>query len=416
MFRDTLLGLGLALYPATQLRLDGVPLGMGEVFLNAWLALSVAVQLTRGSHPGNTALWHVVTFWSVIALAESIGLVSGLATELFQDVMAMLHDVFAYSLMLALGTMLSLELAGSRRRRRVCWLVTGLSTVVLVAQLIGGFVVQPLSGVNVWFFDRFCGWSNDANQLGFVAAFLTVTSLYLAQTASSITHTAAALVCTAVAFLVGILTKSDSFVVSLLVGASIWVMLTAFIWIRTLEMGPTLRGAAVLFGLLGVPLMAAAFAPFASAAMERIEGRSEAVYEADGQGDTRLELWTEAIERGVHSGFIGLGPGPQLTSKSYKRPPPSKFESHNTPLELFSQGGLLAIGVFIWLCLSALRGAWRARLPGMAALMCTFVTFCMFHFLARHPIFWFGVIFCLLESAHAMEMVGPRARLRGLMP
>src|SRR5690606_14715403 len=137
--------------------------------------------------------------------------------------------------------------------------------------------------------------------------------------------------------------------------------------------------------------------------------------EADGQGDTRLHLWQEAIERGLYSGFIGLGPGPQLTSKSYKRPPPDKFEAHNTPLDLFSQGGLLAIGAFFWLCLSTFRDAWRARLPGMAALVCGFATFSMFHFVVRHPFFWFGVVICLLESARAMAAgggaVGSRARV-----
>ncbi|MBV1797534.1 O-antigen ligase [Siccirubricoccus sp. G192] len=399
MYRDALLGLGLALYPATQLRLDGVPLGFGEFFLIAWLGLSAMGRFLRGPGPGNPALRRIAVFWALLGLAESIGLLSGLAGELFQDVSGMLHDVFAYSLMLALGMMISLELADARRRRRACWLVTGLGAAFLFLQLAGGFGLLPLPGLEYWNYDRFRGWSENPNQLGFVVVFPTFASLYLIQTARSVGETAAGLVCAGVALAVGIATKSDSFVVALLIGGSVWVAITALAWSRTLEAGVTLRGASVLFGLLAVPLAAAAFAPFAAATLERIEESSEAVYSNNDQGDTRLDLWQEALKRGVYSGFIGLGPGPQLVSKSFKLPPPNKWEAHNTLLDLFVQGGLLAVGAFVWLSLSTFRDVWRARLAGMAGLLCGLLAFSMFHLIVRQPVFWFGLVLCLLESA-----------------
>ena len=109
----------------------------------------------------------------------------------------------------------------------------------------------------------------------------------------------------------------------------------------------------------------------------------------------------EAIHKGLESKLLGFGPGPHLTSKSYKRPPPDKFEAHNTTLDLFTQGGIVAGLLFVSLCAFAFTKAWRAALPALAALAFGFAVFSMFHFVIRHPIFWFGAVLCLLEAAHA---------------
>jgi O-antigen ligase len=386
----------------------GLPLGASELLLSAWLLLAATAQLAGGRIATNPALGRLVIFWTMLALAQATALVGGLARDLFQDVAAMLHDMTAYLLMMAIGIMLALELHDARRRRGAVWAFVGLSTAVLILQLVSGLGLNLLPGVDCWFYDRFRGWSENPNQLGFFVAAVTFTALHLAEGAPSSAERVVALTCAAVAGLAGVLTRSDSFVVSLLIGASVWVALTAVVWFRTLRTGLVLRGAAVLFALLSIPLAAAAFAPFAAAALERIEETSASLYNDNEQGETRLELWIEALDRGYQSGLIGFGPGPQLTSKAYKRPPPAKFEAHNTFLDLFVQGGLVALAAFIWVCASAVRGAWRARLAGMLALVCALTAFGAFHFVVRQPIFWFGVVICLLEAGRLVVAPGPR--------
>jgi len=59
----------------------------------------------------------------------------------------------------------------------------------------------------------------------------------------------------------------------------------------------------------------------------------------------------------------------------------------------------LALIAIAWLYATLLLVTARARLPALAALSCAFVVFSMFHFIIRHPIFWFGVVLCLLEAA-----------------
>ena len=135
-------------------------------------------------------------------------------------------------------------------------------------------------------------------------------------------------------------------------------------------------------------------------AIDRLQAKSDALYNEDGQGDLRFALWGEAYHKGMSAGLLGLGPGPHLTkTKAWKLPPPAKFESHNTPLELFVQGGLLAVLNLALLYASLLLATTRAGLPALAALSCAFVVFSMFHFIIRHPIFWLGVVLCFLEAA-----------------
>jgi hypothetical protein len=151
--------------------------------------------------------------------------------------------------------------------------------------------------------------------------------------------------------------------------------------------------------LLGLPVLAVGALALAPVLVDRVEAKSEALYNEDNQGDVRFHLWAEAFDKGMAAWMLGLGPGPHLTKKAWKQSPPYKFEAHNTPLDLFVQGGLLAILAITLLYASLLVSTTRARLPALAALSSAFVVFSMFHFIIRHPIFWFGVVLCLLEVA-----------------
>ena len=410
MPRDILLALGLALTPATQLRMGGLPLGAGELVLSGWLFLAFTAQLGGGTLTVGPAFRAILIFWSALWLALSIGLVCGFALDLFQDLPAMLHDVFAYLLMMSLGMMLALEFGNADRRLRVCGYFTGLGTALLLVQLAGGEGLSIFPGMQSWYFDRFQGWSENPNQMGFFAAVLSFVALHLAQTAPTNLGKIGAVLCAGIAIIGGILTRSDSFMVALLIGTAAWVLVTARVWLGTLQSGVMLRGAAVVFAMLAVPLASATFAPFGAAALERIEQTTEIIYSDNDQGETRLALWVEAMQRGMRSAFLGFGPGPQLTSKAYKRPPPSKFEAHNTFLDLFTQGGLLAVVAFVWVCMAALRTAWQVQLAGLVALVCALASFSMFHFVVRQPIFWFIIVLSLLAATRVPDAPNRNSR------
>ena len=148
--------------------------------------------------------------------------------------------------------------------------------------------------------------------------------------------------------------------------------------------------------------------PFAYSALSSIETVSNQVYADNEQGETRLHLWSEAIDKGIQSGLVGFGPGPHLTSKSFKRPPPDKFEVHNTLLDLLTQGGIVAMVAFVWISVTALFVAARAGHPALAGLIAGLLVFSMFHYVLRQPMFWFGIVLCLLDMTRSVENLSPR--------
>jgi hypothetical protein len=386
MIMDSLLAFGLLLSTATQLRFGETPFGPGELCLVIWLVLFLCRQAGRPAPASNAALTRVVTFWLILIVAESIGAIVGFATDLFVDTVHMIHDVIAYFFLFGVACTMAIELASEPRRRRVTWLIV------------------LLGAASLSFWTRLKGWSQDANQLGLVAALLTVISIHLADTATALVKMVAAAACAALAFFVGVLTQSDSFTIGILAAGAVFLAIKCSLWLATFKRGLTFRAALISLALLGLPVLAVDAIPLAPAVADRVEAKSEALYNEDNQGDARFHLWAEAYDKGMGAAMLGLGPGPHLTKKAWKHSPPYKFESHNTPLELFTQGGLLAFLAIAWLYTSLLLATTRARLPALAALSCAVVVFSMFHFIIRHPIFWFGVALCLLEAASVSKL------------
>ena len=135
----------------------------------------------------------------------------------------------------------------------------------------------------------------------------------------------------------------------------------------------------------------------------------------DSEAKVRLYLWKEAIERGLNSWMLGYGPGPHLEipislTESHrtagepinlshpKEGLAPNYEAHNTFLELFVQGGVFAVGSFVWIGALAVRRAWKAGMDGLVALMFAVAAFGSFHVVFRHPIVWFTIGLALLAE------------------
>jgi len=398
MIRDCLLALGLVLANATQLRLPGLPLGVGEFFLVAWLALTLAHEVHRLGPPLNTALSRLIIFWLVFAFAQSVGWMVGLATEHFPDTASAAHTAIAYMLVAAVSCFIVVMPESWRRLRRITWIAVVVGATSVAVLLAGAYDLVPLPGIEPWIWRRLRGWSENPNQFALLCAALLVLSVHLTETAEKGIDKLVALACAVPFFIAGILTKSDSFILFVLIAAPMFLCLKLWIWVFSIEPRLTFRTAFASLMFLASPALLVSAAPFAPAMIDRTEEFAAATMEQNDQAENRFKLWREALVIGMEANMLGLGPGPHLVKKQWKRPPPDKFEAHNTLLDLFTQGGIVASLSFLWITATAFVVAYRAKRIALAMLVLSVFIFSNFHFIARHPIYWFSIALCLVAG------------------
>jgi hypothetical protein len=406
MIRDLLLAMGLVLENAAQLHVPGTGLGVGELVLIMWVASTLACEAWRLDPPWSFALSRLLIFWLLFAFAQSIGSLVGLATEEFRDTTSTLRTSIAYVLMATASCSVLILPDTWRRLRRVIWIAVvfgGASVTVLLARAYG---LVPLPGIEPWIWSRLRGWSENPNQFAFLCTALALLSLHLVATAETRLQMLTALACGIVNFVGGILTKSDSFILFALIALPFIILCKLWTWLFSVDKRLSLRTAIASLFFLAVPSLLVSAAPFAPTFIDHAQKFAVATMQQNNQAENRFALWREALEIGMEANMLGLGPGPHLVNKQWKRPPPDKFEAHNTLLDLFTQGGLIVVLSFLWIVAAAFLAAFRAGDIALAALMLAIFIFSNFHFNGRQLFLWFAIALCL-ASADAARAMAP---------
>jgi hypothetical protein len=429
MMRDGLLALGLLLSAATQFRIAGLPVGPGEVLIALWCVLELSGEMVRGGPHLTPALRRLVVFWGIFALAESLGTLTAVVIGDEHDRGLFLHDAMAYPFLAVTSCGCVIALRNAGRRHRIVWLLAGLGLVCLSLQLGETWDLFGIPGIEPWFGDRLQGWSGNPNQLALACALLTVIGVHLADTADHAGARIAALACALPAIIAGRLTKTDTFTFDMIAAAAIYLVAKMWLWRQVPGSGG--RGRAAFAGVVlgALPLLVASALPVlmwdsAGAEQMAMGMAKDGGKQAQDEADLRLELWGQAVDRGMASGMLGLGPGPHLpipTSIVTARvgafdtdpndhPPLDglpDFEAHNTILDLFTQGGLIAVGSFLWIAFAAFRGAISARSAGLVTVLSAMLLFGMTNLIVRQPLFWFAVALPLaMGDARASRMEG----------
>ncbi len=419
MILDALLALGLLLSTATQLRPAGSPVGPGEICLALWLIPTSCRALRRPGPPLTSPLFRLLIFWALFALAQSLGTLTGFVLGDDHDPRWFWHDVMAYPFLAALSCLSVIEPGAGHRLHRSAWLLLTLGGISLAFQLAVACGLIDIPLIEPWFEqDRLQGWSENPAQLALLCVVLGLLSLHLADTAARLTERLAALACLLLSICVGRLTKSDTLTMVFVAAAPIFLALKVWIWLTPVQQKLTLQSAAAWIGVIALPLTLASTAPIwlavaadpGQAALGLMKDNGK---EAPQELDLRLGLWREAISRGMKSGMLGLGPGPHLeipTSIVAARQGSAdladhpalnatpNFEAHNTLLDLFTQGGLIAVSGFLWLTGVTLLTTYKARQPGLTTLLCGLGIFGFTGFIVRPPMFWFAIVLCLVAA------------------
>jgi O-antigen ligase len=422
---DVLLTFGVLLSTASQLRPEGAAVGPGEICLAVWVLLMLFREMGRLGPGLSPALSTLLVFWLAFVVAQCLGTMAGYVTGDSHDTTLFMHDVEAYPLLAAVSCLSVVEPDASSRLRRVAWLLVTLGATWLAAQVAFGFGLLDPRGYDTWEWERFRGFSDNSNQLADFCMLLTFLSLHLADTAKRSRERIIAVICMVVAIIVGRLSKSDAFLLALLAGGPIFVALKLWRWLMSRDRQMTLRSASAWILVLGLPLVVAYVTPVGISLAADLGDLVKGMTKGGGGRDTaettrlRFEVWDVAIRRGIEAGMLGLGPGPHLeippsivagrrdstNDPNHVEHPKLRFvpnfEAHNTVLDIFIQGGLIAVLSLGWLVATAFVGTYRAELDGLTTLLCGIAIFSVFHLIVRHPTFWFAISLCLVAAANS---------------
>jgi hypothetical protein len=424
---DMLLSLGMLLSTASQLRLGNLPIGPGEACLVLWLIL----MPSRLGPSFTPALLRMLTFWTLFLFAQSLGFLTGLFVGEQYDLRWLLHDAMAYPLLMAVGCLSVAGPDAADRLRRAAWMLTIFGAASLAFQLAVGWELLDTPMIHPWFWERFRGWSANPNQLALFCAVLGPLALHLADTATRAGGRVVAACCMILSLYVGRMTGSDTFTLAMVISGPVFVAVKLRAWLlrpgRRLTIHSEFAGVIVL----GLPLMLVSLMPAAVTAVADAESVTRNLAKNGGkelrqESDLRLSLWTDAMQLGITTSFLGLGPGPHLEiptsilaarSKTKDRlenlehpqfSTAPNFEAHNSFLDLLTQGGVIAVLGLVWILVVSAWLAYRARLAGLAALVCGLGVFCMTGLIIRHPIFWFAIALCLVAGDATDRVVSIR--------
>lgn len=413
VIQDMLLASGLVMSTASQLRLPNGVAGPGEICLVLWLGVALARETGRLGPALTPILSLLLAFWAFFALSQALGLLMGLATEEIRDTQSALHDALSYVLLAAVSCLCVVEPGAGSRLRRIAWLFVTTGSAALALLLVNARGGVAIPGVEPWFFERLQGWSENPNQLALLCAALGLVSLHLAETSGGLARGVAALCCV-LPVVVGRMTGSDTFSIIVLVTGPVFIALKLRSWLRPSGARLTFRFASAWTLAAVLPLAVGSTVVLGAAVDLPDQQLSARMFknggkETSGESKLRFALWSEAVSRGVGSGMIGLGPGAHLVSTPYKRAPPPNFEAHNTLLDLFTQGGLLAVLSFMGLVAASMFHTYRANLAGLTVLLSGLTIFGTFHLIVRHPIFWFVIALCLVAGSDQMAAARRRS-------
>jgi len=412
---EFILALALVFTAATQFRLPGIPIGPGELGLVVWIVGFFLKTVVFGTQPVSRAVPALLSFWVAFALALSIGMMTAMATREAFDPELVVHDAIAYVLVAVLSCLCA---ATPMRLRRVSWFVLIGGAVSLSLQLANGFGIFRVPGIDPWFWERFRGWSDNPNQLAILCLIIALTALYLAETATNLIGRLAAILLLIPSLVAGRLSQSDAFMLAMCTAVPVWIVVKLIVWLNDKRPGLSLRASFAQLMLMAAPALILCCAPLLLSNAQEVRGLVMGLAKNNGaqaaaEADLRITLWHQAIERGIESGMLGLGPGPHLhippsivagRASTGKQPlnlahpdqnGTMNYEAHNTVLDVFTQGGLLAVASFIWIMIRATSRAYRSRSAGLVALIMGAAIFLMTGNIVRQPIFWFAVVLCL---------------------
>ena len=228
------------------------------------------------------------------------------------DTSLFMHDVLAYLLLAAISVLCVAGPGAGAHLHRVAWFLVTAGSASLALQLAQAWGWIGAGSLDLWYWDRLRGWSENPNQLALLCAMLGLLSLHLAGVAAGTPARIAAIGTAILPIYVGRLSKGDAF--SLVLVASRPDLHCA----QTANMA-SLRstkphhplGIRMDCDSRAAPGFCSAI-PFGYPLVVEARGLADDLAKGN-ERDTektaqiRLQTWQNAIDRGVESGMLDSG-------------------------------------------------------------------------------------------------------------
>lgn len=389
-FLASWLALAIMTTSATDLRLPGLPLGPGEIFLASWL-MFFGLLLLRGFKITLGPTFRVaLLYWLAAGALLCLGAVVASATGR-TDPRASAHDALAFTLQ-AVFVCSAVTFVGEKEfyvavARRLLFLFAFFATAILIV----GLITPSVFGHRIWYGGiRYAGWANNPNQMALFALGMPFLGWYLMQRARGFGSKLAYIVAICACIWVGIETKSDGLRVSWLGSMTILGLWT---WYRALL---AQRGRFLYISVLIVPIAAVSLTiAFGQEFVDRLELAVQDMYRQGDQGEGRVVRWTNGVRAIMHSPLVGFGPG----SYSGEIAPFESREAHNSLIDWGASTGVLGVVLHLsfygWCMLRCLRAGQLTLFAMLTALAGA----SMFGYFLRQPVYWMLLVLAVMLSA-----------------
>jgi O-Antigen ligase len=381
--------LGVTLSGATQLRMEGLPVGPSELVLAAWMSF-VVFLLLRGVRFGSSQGMVVGGYW--LAQFVVMGLGAAIAVHTHRSVPGdAIHDGVAFAYVAVLSVVLTLRLYDGDHHEyhwKFARLTLGFNALAAGLLLSLAMATPHLGPIDLWYGGiRFRGWSENPNQMALAMAPMPFLGWWLMRKTSSRLGKAACLLGIALCVAAGIATRSDGMRVA-------WVASLGAIF-GLLFYRVTMRGRSRWLHVTHIIIPALVVIVgifFGDEIVTQITRIAGDVYAEGDQGEKRFILWAHGLEAISQSPLFGFGPG---AFSGYGAPFQGR-EAHNSFIDWAMSTGGIGIAIYLSLLVWATRCALRSRETMPVAMLISIVAVSVFGYVLRQPQFWSVMILVLI--------------------
>jgi hypothetical protein len=353
---EALAGVAVALTLLTNYRSD-MGVGPGEI----GLVLAIMVGMFRAAgfgrfrYPDDAWRMPFLLIAYVVAILLPLTLIGLLA----ETIGTSLRDWVAY--------LLSFVFILSLRSGRADIALMG--KAFLLALAIALLYQYMSGGLSAWYANRFTGGARNPNQLALYCACAGLISVVAFRWTLL-------RICSIAFFCVfGILARSDAYHAALAAVLVTGLICLLVPWRYSLSIGLPL--------ILGTLALTVAY----GGEIDQVAG---VAWRGADEGGGRLILYMNGVEAWLSSPLsvvLGNGAG----NYSGLTGPFQLSESHNTPVDLLSIGGVVGLLVFYWYPVKFAFQIYSDRRVALFAFYAGLLVFSLFHFVIRHPVWWFAI-------------------------